>query len=288
MLNGSSDIAICQENFYLGHQLPWEGVRYIIRRRVGDLSDDTNVYRLADLLYGGEFRRSNLGYWSWLRKKTSKEAFIGKVLADPDRNDRAVFAIMMEMKGDKVRENNAEAPDELILGEKTPSHIYYVPTLLEWFPNSRIIHMFRDPRGVFASELRRRKADPLRFPYKQLHRTGPLFTLYILLQVTYSWLRAAKLHFKYEKLYPDRYSLLRFENLVTDPASTSRKLCTFLEVDFQEGMLEQKVVSQGFRLGQAGFDTRTVDRWKDLNPPWINSWFLFWGKKYLQALGYTE
>lgn len=288
MLDKSSDIAICRENAYLGHQLPWEGMRYIIKRKVGDLSDDTNVYRLADLLYAGGFRRSGLGHWAWLRKKTKKEAFREKVLAAPDRSDRAIFAMIMEMKGDFVRQNNADTPDDLILGEKTPSHIYYVPTLLEWFPNSKIIHMFRDPRAIFASELRRRSASPLRFPYRQLHRTGPLFTLYILLQVTYAWLRASNLHFKYEKLYPDRYYLLRFEDLVTDPESSTRELCGFLEVDLQEAMLEQKVAVHGFREGQAGFDHRAADRWRDATPPWINSWFLFWGKKYLHALGYAE
>jgi hypothetical protein len=288
IFNKCPEMAVCRESFFLGHQFRWEGIRYLIRRRVGDLSDDTNVYKLIDFLYAGRFRRCTQGYWHWLRRRTDRKAFLEKVLAARDRSDRTIFAIMMEIHGDWQQQKRANAHDNLILGEKTPSHIYHVPTLLEWFPNSRIIHTFRDPRGIFASELRRRRAQPTGFPYRQLHRTGPLFTLCILLQVTYAWLRAAKLHFRYERLYPDKYYLLRFEDLVTNPEKSTKMLCDFLAVDFQDAMLEQKVWSRGFREGQAGFDNQAADRWKEVNPPWINSWFLFWGRGQLQALGYAD
>ncbi|UCG12821.1 MAG: sulfotransferase, partial [Deltaproteobacteria bacterium] len=161
------------------------------------------------------------------------------------------------------------------------------PTLLEWFPNSRVIHTFRDPRGIFASESRRRKKLPRTFPYKQLQQSGPLFTLYILLQVTYTWLRAVRQHFEYQTLYPGRYYLLKFEDVVTDPENSIKELCTYLGVDFQDAMLEQRVVSRGFRQGQAGFDQRAAERWKEINPPWVNTWFLFLGRKHLQKLGYA-
>jgi hypothetical protein len=286
MLNKSTEMALSPENFFLGHQIPWEGVRYVIKRKVGDLSDDANVYKLVDFLYKGDFNRGTLGYWGWLQKKIDREAFLKKILAAQDRSDRAIFAIMMEVRGEWAQQKKNKVKDYLTLGEKTPSHIYYVPTILEWFPNSRIIHTFRDPRGIFASELRRRKAEPLRFPYKQLHRTGILFTIYVLLQVTYAWLRAAKLHYKYEKLYPDRYFLIRFEELVADPEQSTKSLCKFLEVDYQEAMLEQRVRSRGFKEGKMGFDGKAAYRWQDINPSWINSWFLFWGNKHLQSIGY--
>lgn len=288
ILNKSTEMAISRETYFLGHQLPWEGIRHIIKRKIGDLSDDANVHELVEFLYNGDFKRNTHAYWSWLRENTEKEAFLRKLLAAHDRSDRTIFAIMMEIHGDWLQQKKASVCDHLILGEKTPSHIYYVPTLLEWFPNAKVIHTFRDPRGIFASELRRRKKQAFTFPYKQISQLGPLFTLYILLQVTYAWLRAVRLHFTYEELYPDRYYLLRFEDLVAEPEESIRRLCDFLEVDFQDAMLEQKVVSRGFRQGQVGFDRQAVDRWKEVNPPWINAWFLFWGKKYLQALGHID
>lgn len=286
MLNKSSEIALSPENFFLGHQLPWEGVRYVIRRKVGDLSEDANVYKMVDLLYKGDFSRGTLGYWGWMQKKIDRETFLKKILDSEDRSDRAVFAAMMEVRGEWAQQKKNKIEGDLILGEKTPSHIYYVPTIMEWYPNSKVIHTFRDPRGIFASELRRRKAAPLRWPYKQLHQTGPVFQIYVLLQVTYAWLRAARLHYRYEKLYPDRYYLIRFEELVANPERSAKRLCEFLGVDFQEVMLEQRVRSQGFNEGKTGFDGKAAYRWQEKNPPWVNSWFLLWGEKHLQSIGY--
>ncbi len=42
-----------------------------------------------------------------------------------------------------------------MLGEKTPTHYKYVPTLLEWYPEAKIIHTFRDPRAILVSQLKK-------------------------------------------------------------------------------------------------------------------------------------
>ncbi len=289
ILNKSSEIAITnRENWFLGHQIPAEGIRHIIRRNIGDLSDEANVYKLVDFLYTAEFKRSNLGYWAWLRKCTDPDLFLRKILNAPERSERVVFALMMEIQGRWLQERKGLVCDSPVLGEKTPSHIYYVPTLLEWFPNSKVIHTFRDPRGVFASEFRRRDNHAVTFPYRQLNHLGPVFQMYILLQVTYMWLRAAKLHLEYQRDYPDRYYLYKFEESVCSPKRSLHKLCNFLGVEFQEQMLEQKVVSRGFKLGQSGFDKRAADRWKDLNPSWVNRWFQVVAGNKLRELGYVD
>jgi hypothetical protein len=80
--------------------------------------------------------------------------------AETARSDRANSVVTMGMEGDHVRRTDAIAPDGLVLGEKTPSQIYYLPTLPEWFPNSKVIHGFRDARGAFACESGRRTFPP--------------------------------------------------------------------------------------------------------------------------------
>ena len=45
----------------------------------------------------------------------------------------------------------AEAQGKTRAGEKTPAHARYVNTLLEWYPNARVIHLVRDARDVCAS-----------------------------------------------------------------------------------------------------------------------------------------
>lgn len=283
ILNSSDQVAICRENHFLGHLIPSEGAGYKFRK-VGDLSDDDNVRKLVDYIYSGMFAKSSKlrgmsPHWKWLVKRVDREEFLHRIL-DSDRSGRALFSVALRTFADRR--------GKPIAGEKTPAHVRYVPTLLEWFPDGKIIHMFRDPRAVFVSELRRRKQLAITTPYKQLKRFDFLFTFFIVLQTTLTCFEGVSLYRKYRKLYPNNYYLLKFEDLANAPEKYVRQVCDFLGVDFQEKMLEQKVISRGFRLGQAGFDAQAATRWKEHIPPWINAWFLFWFSKHLKELGYID
>jgi hypothetical protein len=283
ILNSSDQIAIASENHFLGHLIASEGARYKFRQ-FGDMSDDNNVHTLVDYIYSGAFEKSSRrrglsSQWRWIIKRVDKSELLQKIL-NSDRSERALFITMMQVY--------AERKGKPIMGEKTPAHVRYVGTLLEWFPNGRIIHMLRDPRGVFVSELRRRHEYTSTTPYKQLRRVPFLFKLYILLQTSIAWYESIYRCSRYRKRYPENYYLLRFEDLVRDPESHIRRICDFLGVDFQDNMLRQMVVSKGFQSGQAGFDPQAADRWKEHIGPWANIWFRFWFRRHLQGFGYVD
>ena len=284
VLNCSDQIAIVDENHFMGHLVPTEGARYKFRK-LGDLSNDDNVRRLVEYVYSGELEESfkkfgDMGYhWHWIIRRVDREDFLQRIL-NSDRSERALFTIMMRVFADQK--------GKPIMGEKTPAHLRYVPTLLEWFPNGRIIHMIRDPRSVFVSELRRRRKCPVTVPYRQLRRIGPLFTLFVVLQTTLAWFESVSCYQKYRALYPNNYYPLKFEDLVTVPETHIKKVCDFLGVEFKATMLDQMVFSGGFQAGQSGFDVQAASRWKDNIPRWVNAWFLLWFRKYLRELGYTE
>jgi hypothetical protein len=281
ILNRSDVIGIAKENHFLGHLISSEGFRQKLGR-FGDLSDDDNARRFVDAMYSGEVERDSKyrglsAQWHWIIKTIAKEEFLQRIL-ESDRSDRALFTIMMELYAD-----HRGRP---IMGEKTPAHIRYVPTLLEWFPQSIIIHMLRDPRAIFVSELRRRKQEATTTPYRQLRRLPPLFKLFVLLQVTWAWFESVRRYHTYKKSYADRYQLVRFEDLVTEPECQIRQVCDSIGIAFQERMLEQFVVSKGFQLGTSGFDARAADRWRSLIDPWINAWFALLFRVYLKEFDY--
>jgi hypothetical protein len=284
ILNSSDQIAISNENHFLGHLIPTEGVRYKFRQ-FGDLSDDDNVRKLVDYIYGGGLEKSFKRYrywsyhWQWIIELVDREDFLQRVLAS-DRSERALFIIMMQVFADRQ--------GKPIMGEKTPIHFRYVPTLMEWFPDGKVIHMVRDPRAIFVSELRRRRKEAITVPFKQLKRVDFLFKLYIVLQTTVVWFESVIRCLKYEKRYSDTYYVQRFEDLVTDPGKHVRQVCDFLGVDFQDKMLEQAVVSKGVKLGQAGFDAGAATRWQEHIDPWVNACFSFWLRKYFKKLGYID
>jgi hypothetical protein len=282
-LNKSDQIAISTENHFLGHLVPSEGIRYKFRR-FGDLSEDNNVRKLVDYIYSGGLGNSSKlrgisFHWRWIITKVDKEDFLQRIL-DSDRTERALFIVMMQVY--------ASRRAKPIMGEKTPAHVRYVPTLLEWFPEGKIIHMLRDPRAIFVSELKRRKQYPLTTPYRQLRHFDFLFKSYIVLQTTLAWLESVYRYSRYKEHYPNHYFLMRFEDLVRDPEKHIRRVCDFLGVEFHDKMLKQMVISNGFRAGQAGFDAGASNRWRDHIGPWINAWFRFWFRKYLKDFGYTD
>jgi hypothetical protein len=282
-LNSSDQIAISKENHFMGHLIASEGIRYKFRQ-FGDLRNDNNVRQLVDFVYTGELEHSSMHrgistQWAWLIKKIPKEEFLQRILAS-DRSERALFTVMME--------TYADWRGKPIMGEKTPAHVRYVPTLLEWYPEAKIVHMLRDPRANFVSELRRRKQRPTTTPYRQLKNFEFLFKLYIVLQTMLVWLESAYRAAQYQKRYPDNYYLMKFEDLVSDSEKNIKQLCDFLGVEFQDKMLQQVVVSEGFQAGQSGFDANAANRWKKYIDPWIDRWFVFWFKGYMKKFGYIN
>lgn len=281
-LNTSDQIAIASENHFLGHIIASEGMRYKFRK-FGDLSNDANVYKLVNFIYSHQFKtisrfRYVSTHWFWLIKHVKKEDFLQRILAS-DRSERELFMTIMQVY--------AEYKNKPIKGEKTPAHIRYVSTILQWFPEGRVIHMLRDPRGIFVSEIHRRSNQSQSLPFKLLKHIH-LLKPFLVLQTTIIWLESVYRYSKHKYLYPDNYYLLRFEDLVKNPETQIKNICTFLGIEFDNKMLKQVVVSYGFQAGQSGFDARAADRWKDRIDPWTQAWFLFWFKKHLRAFGYIE
>jgi hypothetical protein len=191
-----------------------------------------------------------------------------------------MFAAMMDLF--------AERKGKAIKGEKTPAHFQYADTLLGWFPSAKIIHMMRDPRGIFVSEFRRRQKEAQSFPYKQLKRVPGLMKFYILLQTTLTWAASARNASENLAKYPERYTVQRFEDLVRKPEEQVPALCAYLGVPFQQKMLEQEVVSMGFQEKQSGFDAGAADRWKKYIDPFVKRWFHFWFGRQLRSYGYDD
>lgn len=272
ILNCSEDVALCHETHFLGG-LTNQGFRRKFAK-VGDISTDTGAKKVVDYIYthGGAF-------WNWVRKNVDRQEFSRRLL-ESDRTDRALFDLVMRFYAD----------GKPIRGEKTPAHIHYVSTLLEWFPRAKIIHTFRDPRAIFVSKEKRKiKQENVSLRYRIVRQSELILDIYLSLNVLIHWLRIVQLHYQYQRLYPHNYYLVKFEDLISDPKTNLRELCDFLEINFSEAMLQQKVVNSSFvsRDEQVqSFDTSAIDRWRSYLHPVTNWWFVLWCKKHLLEFGY--
>ena len=273
---------ITPENFFLGRVLR-PGIRHKMRK-IGDMSIDTNVRQFIDHMYAGKF--FGVYWWQLVDGKLGidKETMLQRMLHS-DRSDKAIYTILLQAY--------ARTADDLILGDKSGPNLYRVPTLLEWFPDAKIIHTFRDPRAILASEFKKRhrllqtakNRNPSPFLVKL---SSPFLSLVIVLYITIAWLYAARLHQKYKKLYPDNYYLSKYEDLVTEPEKNVKELCEFLDIECHSDMLSPSQIDSSYAHNRGtGFDKQALTRWKNHLQPWMNTWLLFWGKKYLREFGYT-
>lgn len=244
---------------------------------LGDLATDEGLRRVVEAI----LKLDTPNFWARLSSLVSRDEFDASIRA-MGRTDRALLAAAM----------TAHARGKPIHGEKTPHHIYSVPRLLEWFPEARVIHTFRDPRAIYVSV--RRKESPKLLTQTGLlaRRLGPLFELYAMTNAVFSWRRMIALNARYQAAFPDRYLLVRFEDLIGDPRGAVQQICAFLAIPFSEKMLEQVVVNSSYlprgSIGEVGFDRNALDRWRDHLSPFARWWFARLCGRHLAEFGYGQ
>jgi hypothetical protein len=246
--------------------------------RVGNLATNEGVGKVVDYLF--TIRERRFMFWNFNAKEIDQEAFLRRLLAiDPAERERGLFELAMDI----------HAAGRPIGGEKTPAHVFFVPQLLEWFPNAKIIHTFRDPRAIYASRKKKSESAGRRPGKAGLRRLGVAFQLASSLHVIANWRRIEKYHRRYQEQFPGRYTLLKYEDLVLEPQATLERLCRFLDVPLTETMLQQTVINSSFLPdGAAGFEIGAITRWRKHMDPLVQSWFKFWLGPQLREYGYES
>lgn len=124
-------------------------------------------------------------------------------------------------------------------GEKTPSHVNYLPLLLEWFPKARIIIMQRDPRAVVASELNTPWVKDRITPTSIRQGFFTKSRWYELLEGADVWSNTnGTIIPKWER--DDRVQVVSYENLCHNPEIVARTICQFLGEKYETAMLTDR------------------------------------------------
>jgi hypothetical protein len=247
--------------------------------------------RLVDDVVSRLYSRDS---WNWPRRNVPRDVMHQR-LSGTALTERAVLATLIELYRERGCGSNTRS--DVIEGEKTPQHLYNVETLVEWFPGCKIIHTFRDPRGIFASHLNQLKRSRwgkrealTRFLPERL--ADAILTPYQVAHTTWRWRDAVRLHRKYQALLGDRYLMVRFEDLVTQPEVEVRRICRFLSVPFRQSMLEGiDMVGSGShdeRHVGAGLDPSAAERWRSEVHPIVRTWFSVLFRDALRGLGYSR
>ena len=103
-------------------------------------------------------------------------------------------------------------------GDKTPGYVEQLDTIARMFPDARFVHVIRDGREAAVSMREQHWGPPSLV-------TGGIW-----------WRRKVRLGRRCGGGLGDRYTELRFEDLVSDPEATLRRTCAFLELPYAEEM----------------------------------------------------
>jgi hypothetical protein len=168
-------------------------------------------------------------------------------------------------------------------GAKFPVHFSYTNLLLDWFPNSKILHIVRDPRATSVSHAR--NLLPV-FENKPFYTSlNSLYYKGLVLHGVFDWIWDANYHKKFCRF--DSYYSLRYEDLITNPESHIKKICDFLNVKFNENMLNPPVVDSSYKTKSTkGFNKESLDRWRKHISPVDKYWITLLTKRSMIKYGY--
>lgn len=175
----------------------------------GDLADDANLDRCLGMMR--RYRRLVILDIDWERLRSD---FVAGARTYPRLFD------LLEMQV-------AHRLGKRRWGDKSLNTERYADHLLAAYPGARVLHMIRDPRDRFASSLTRWKV-----------RRGGVGA------GTAEWLASARLAEHHSRRAPDRYMVVRYESLVSDPEGMLRAICGFIGEDYTPAMLSMDGASR--------------------------------------------
>lgn len=112
----------------------------------------------------------------------------------------------------------------------------YADLIFAAYPDAKMIHMLRDPRDRYEASLAAWQQGK--------GRAGG---------ATARWLYSVKLARRNLRRYPDRYKVVRYETLVSQPEDTLREVCAFLGEVYAPAMLAmESAPTYRDKLGQGG------------------------------------
>lgn len=151
--------------------------------------------------------------------------------------------------------------------EKTPSNIFHVDQILESIPDAFIVNIVRDPRDIVASKkIRRQRALADTELPPEIRKERQLAVGYDPFLDSLAWKSAARAGRLAARSYPDQVIVIRYEDFVSEPAFSIRRVCDFLGLPFDQEMLEVSAYgsAEGGRgnVKAPGIQKDRTERWQ--------------------------
>ena len=175
--------------------------------------------------------------------------------------------------------------NKTIWGEAPALQWREIPDFLKFFPNGKVIHIYRDPRGVLSS-------------WKKLSSLPDN----VYLNAIFNWIDSINYMKRYKEiLSTTNYLPIKFENVAGNPEFWIKKICDFIGIEFEEIMIQgekwKDVIGNDLsKLPQSanegknvvGFSIQRTQNWRKNMEEWDIALVEFLVKDKLEELGYES
>jgi hypothetical protein len=134
-------------------------------------------------------------------------------------------------------------PGELFV-EKTPSHAFFLPEIMEMLPKARVLHIVRDPRDVVASLLSASRSWGNHWAPGNARRASQMWNVHV---------QAVRQH--QHQVPRDQFYEVKFEELYASPIPSLQRLQQFLGLEWDAGAMQQAVAANTITASRRGGGT---------------------------------
>lgn len=259
--------------------------RYFLQTQVGDPPHDDCIDKMVELCFSRS-RIPGLDGSLWRFKNLQivvQPEFRRSVSEQVKKSNRTLGAIVQVIIGELTRFSHCSRACV-----KFPVYIRYIPELMRWFPDGKVVHITRDPRGLAMSKSNDPSGTSLmvdRHP-----SIAWLIRKAALSLVVLQYRLSAKVHRRMRGL--ENYRLFRYEDLLAEPENTLRDLCSFIGIAFSEDMLQPQKGRHEHQPSsltgkqQKAFDAKAAIRWQQVISPVDNFFITLLTRSSMDRLGY--
>lgn len=189
-----------------------------------------------------EIRFFNFFYYSWKNKKDIKHYDLNAIQTyflvhksrinhSPYRWNKELFMNLLNINKPRSFSNiysaffnsftfNGESKKTKFIFDKNPINTLFAEDISEEFPMAKFIFMVRDPRANYLSRKQ-----------KVIFSDNIYFNCY-------RWKFINECALKFQKKYPNKTLIIKYENLVTNPENQLKSIADFCGFDYSANMLD--------------------------------------------------
>ena len=138
-------------------------------------------------------------------------------------------------------------------GNQVPRDVFELDTIFGMFPDARVIACIRDPRDFLVS---------YRDKWTISTEGARLRRLYHPVLTSYLWKASARAVLDGRSRFGSAIHVMRYEDLVGEPASQLRRLCAFIGEEFDPQALRTQFSNSSTGERFTGIATRSAGRWR--------------------------